>query len=74
MKDNEKFYADFVMPCVQNVMNGEQAHNFAIKMAKYGLVPNKVPLKNEECLVSFHLNLQIKIFLLMIYFKAYKSF
>jgi len=27
------------------------AHNFAIKMAKYGIVPNKLPIQNEECLV-----------------------
>lgn len=40
------------MPSLQKIMDGEQAHNFAILMAKYGCVPTKVHYKNEESLVT----------------------
>ena len=43
------------MPVVQRVMDGEQAHNFAIALAKYGLVPFKKTLKNEQILVIIDL-------------------
>lgn len=49
---NEHFYSQYAMPVVQKVMDGEQAHNFAIKMAKYGLVPFNKKLPNEEILVT----------------------
>lgn len=50
LSGNEYFYSQYAMPIVQKVMNGEQAHNFAIKMAKYGLVPFKKHLPNENIL------------------------
>lgn len=53
LSGNEYFYSQYAMPIVQKVMNGEQAHNFAIKMAKYGLVPFKKHLPNENILVNF---------------------
>ncbi len=28
LKENEKFYSNIVMPCVQKLMDGEQAHVF----------------------------------------------
>ena len=38
------------MPIAQKLFDGEQAHNLAISMAKYGLVPLKKTLQNEEIL------------------------
>jgi len=37
---NERFYRDYVMPCLK-VMDPERAHNFAIFIAKNNLVPKQ---------------------------------
>ena len=41
------------MPIVHKLMDGEQAHNFAITLTKYGLIPVKKTLQDEELLVVF---------------------
>ena len=41
------------MPLGRLLMDGEQAHNFAIASFKYGLAPLKKKLDNEEILVRF---------------------
>ena len=53
MSGNEKFYSKYVMPTVLKLMDGEEAHNFAIKLAKYGLVPRGKHFLNEEILVIY---------------------
>ena len=52
LKENEEFYTNVIMPSVHKLMDGEQAHNFAIKMTKFGFVPNKVHYENEDSLVK----------------------
>lgn len=47
---NEKFYSNYAMPLGRLLMDGEQAHNFAIASFKYGLAPLKKKLDNEEIL------------------------
>ncbi len=54
LSGNERFYSNFAMPAVQAFMDGEQAHNFAIFLAKYGLVPFKRNLRNEQILVNIN--------------------
>jgi hypothetical protein len=39
------------MPLVHKIMDGEQAHNFAILMAKYNLVPIEKKIENQQVLV-----------------------
>lgn len=41
------------MPLLHKLTDGEDAHNLAIKLAKYGLVPKGKALKNAEILVWF---------------------
>ncbi len=48
-----KFYKTVLMPCVRRVMDAEQAHLFAVKMAKLSLVPNLAKKKDHEILVSW---------------------
>lgn len=48
---NELVYSKMVMPLIHKTMDGEKAHNFAIKMVKYGFVPRKKKFNNEEILV-----------------------
>jgi hypothetical protein len=50
---NENLYSNFVMPTIQKLMDGEQAHNFAISLAKYKLVPYSAKFKDEQILVNF---------------------
>lgn len=37
---NERFYRDYIMPCVR-CLDPERAHNFAIFLAKNNLVPSQ---------------------------------
>jgi hypothetical protein len=48
---NEKLYSSYVMPTILKLMDGEEAHNFAISLAKYKLVPFSSKYENEELLV-----------------------
>ena len=48
---NEKFYSNYAMPLIHKVTDGEDAHNLAVKMAKYGLVHKSKEIKNAEILV-----------------------
>lgn len=50
---NHEYYAHIAMPIIQKVMDGEQAHNFAIKMAKLNLMPKRKALDDEQILVIF---------------------
>ncbi|CAF0722289.1 unnamed protein product [Brachionus calyciflorus] len=47
---NEALYSNLIMPIIQKTMDGESAHNFAIKMSKYGFVPKEKSYKNQEIL------------------------
>jgi hypothetical protein len=48
---NEKLYSSYVMPSILKLMDGEEAHSFAINLAKYKLVPFSSKYENEEILV-----------------------
>ena len=48
---NEKLYSSYIMPTIQKFMDGEEAHNLAIILAKYKLVPFSKRFDNEEILV-----------------------
>jgi hypothetical protein len=48
---NEKLYSSYIMPSILKLMGGEEAHNFAINLAKYKLVPFSSKYENEEILV-----------------------
>jgi hypothetical protein len=50
---NEKLYSSYVMPSILKLMDGEDAHNFAINLAKFKLVPFSIKYENEEILVNF---------------------
>jgi hypothetical protein len=41
------------MPTLHKLIDGEDAHNLAIKLAKHGLVPKAKQIKNAEILVRF---------------------
>lgn len=61
LSGNEHFYSNYAMPICRQVMDGEQAHLFAINCSKYGLIPWKKTLDSEQILVSliqmsFYLN------------------
>ena len=47
------------MPILHRITDGEAAHNLAVKLVKYGLVPNAKPIKNEEILVRLYECLQV---------------
>ena len=51
---NEKLYSSYVMPTILKLMDGEEAHNFAISLAKYKLVPFSAKYENEEILVIIY--------------------
>lgn len=38
-KGNEDFYSNVLMPFIHRTIDPEKSHQFAIKLAKYGLVP-----------------------------------
>lgn len=48
---NEKFFSKLVMPTLMKIADGEQAHNMAVLVSKYGLVPKGHKFKNESILV-----------------------
>ena len=52
INNQEKFFSDYVMPLVHFATDGETAHNLAVIMAKYGLVPKASRLEDEHILVS----------------------
>jgi hypothetical protein len=52
LSGNEHFYSNYAMPICRRVMDGEQAHHFAIACSKYGMIPWKKTLENEQMLVS----------------------
>ena len=54
LSGNETFYSKYAMPLAHQLMDGEQAHNCAILMAKYGLVPGHKKIQNENILVEFN--------------------
>ncbi|RNA20279.1 dihydroorotate dehydrogenase (quinone) mitochondrial-like [Brachionus plicatilis] len=47
---NEKVYSNLLIPIIHKTMDGERAHNLAIFMAKYGLVPRERKFENEQIL------------------------
>jgi len=53
INNQEKFFSDYVMPLVHLATDGETAHNLAVKMAKYGLVPRASSFEDEHILVSW---------------------
>ena len=52
------------MPLVHMLIDGEDAHNLAVKLAKYGLVPKSKKIENMEILVCLK---RITILQCMIY-------
>lgn len=50
-KGNERFYNDYLMPIAHFLMAPEQAHNFAVFVNKYRLLP-KSHYKDPEKLVN----------------------
>ena len=63
------------MPTIHKVFDAEDAHLFAIKLAKYGIVPpflvkNKI---DDEILVSFQLQIKYFEFLLISSFHSFYS-
>jgi len=40
-KGNEKFYKEYLMPCLSRCLEPETAHNLAIFVAKNNLVPKQ---------------------------------
>lgn len=56
---NEKVYSNLLIPIIHKTMDGERAHNFAIFLAKYGLVPRERKFENEQILVNcYFINLE----------------
>jgi hypothetical protein len=53
LSGNEQFYSNYAMPTLHKLIDGEDAHNLAIKLAKYGLVPKAKLIKNAKILVRF---------------------
>lgn len=48
---NEVVYNRFIMPIIHKTMDGENAHNLAIIMAKHGFLPKNKEIRNEKILV-----------------------
>jgi hypothetical protein len=44
------------MPAVHLVTDGEQAHNIAIRLAKYGLCPKSHTFEDQSILVAYRIN------------------
>ena len=78
LSGNEQFYSNYAMPTLHRLIDGEAAHNLAIKLAKHGLVPKAKQIKNAEILVRFkHIDSEKNISFfayLVIYYKSAPMF
>lgn len=59
MTGNEKWYSNFLMPCIR-LFGAETAHWLAIKAAKYKLVPH-IENQDNPSLVSAELSCDLEI-------------